>query len=134
MSALNMFNKFSMDEVAGLEANYIFSKWLERMHTMFPDMSIDAYHDVMNENKELFSELKEKICWGDSFMIEKTNPTKFRNGGNYRLIDYPEIEVPLNEYYDTVVKIKGVDHVVTDYGFLTFNAYPVEELDSGDEC
>ena len=102
------------------------------MHQMYPDMSFDQYHHIMNADPEVFIELKKKIGWGDSFLIEKTNPTRFKFGGKYRLIDYPEIEVPMNDYHDTSIKIDGIDHVVTDYGFLTFDAYPVEELSSYD--
>jgi hypothetical protein len=131
MSHANLVNQISIEEFTYLKANYMFTKWLERMHRKFPNMSLDHYHMLMNTDVELFTELKKNIGWGDSFMIELTNDTKFRNGGKYRLIDYPEIIVPTQ---GQIVKIEGVNHVVENYGFLTFDAYPVGDLDSDDEC
>lgn len=122
-------------EITSAAAIVIFKNWIERMHKMSPEMTLDDYHQIMNADPEVFIELKKNIGWGDSFMIEQTNPTRFRIGGKYRLIDYPEIQVPSDEYCDQAVNINGVYHVVTNYGFLTFDAYPVEELayDNEDE-
>jgi hypothetical protein len=131
MSVSTLINQLSNDEIVSLEANYIFSKWLERMQKKFPNLSLDDYHILMSADVELFNGLKKNIGWGDSFMIELTNDTGFRNGGKYRLIDYPEIIVPRQ---GQIVKIEDVNHVVENYGFLTFDAYPVGDLDSDDEC
>lgn len=109
------------NEVKHAQNALLFRLWIERMHAKFPNMTYTQYHLLMKEDAELFDDIKRNICYGDSIMIDMTNPTEFKCPGRYRLIDYPEIGIP---DYGASVTICGQPHYVTDAGFLTFDAEP----------
>lgn len=109
------------EELVILKSVFIFKQWMKRMHASHPDMTLENYHILMNSAEAEFTYLKKKIGWGDSFMIEQTNPTETRCGGDYRLVDFPEISIP---HVGQIVMIKGVENRITEFGYLTFNATP----------
>lgn len=118
----------NMDEEIEIMRSVItFKKWIVIIHESNPNMTLENYHTIMHSSEKEFTTLKKKIGFGDSFMIEQTNPTKFRCHGKYRLIDYPEIKIP---HLGQIVNIKGVEHSIKEYGFLTFNASPCDYDDS----
>ena len=125
-------NSSQMTEIIRMKSTYIFKEWIKRMRTKFPNMSTVNYHEIMNADVGEFNELKKNITWGDSFMIDKMYAPEFRfgNAGDYRIIDYPEIIIP---YEGQIVMIGGVEHNIYEFGYLTFNAYPVNDNDSSND-
>lgn len=114
------------DEVARWSAIHLFKEWISKTHSSNPTMTLENYHTIMNAEAEKFNQMKRYINWGDSFMIEHTNVTGFRNGCNHRIVDFPEIKIP---FVGQVVMIDGVEHTISEFGFLTFNAYCADDMD-----
>lgn len=119
-----------MSETTAMVSTFMFRRWIEKMNSLYPNMSLKDYHIIMNEDSS-FDTLKRNICWGDSFMIDQANPTIHRGtGGNYRFIDYPDIKIP---DYGEIVSINGVEHEICEFGFLTFDAFPTVNNDLCDD-
>ena len=115
------------DDVIKIKSAALLKNWIVKLKKVKPEYTAQDFHHIMNQDTTLFNELREKSIWGDSFMIDYV---VFGSGGTLRFIDYPEI-ITLRE--GEYVTIKGVTHSVTNIGALTFDAFPLPELEYSSE-
>lgn len=114
-------------EFSMLRASYLFKHWFERIKLDKPSYTLEDYHQLINDNSEVFNKYKKNMCWSDSFMFDTVN---FKTGGARRFVDYPEIKIP--ELYQPI-NIEGVQHIIVNYGLLTFDTAPDEDDESSVE-
>lgn len=108
-------------EFSMLRSSYLFKEWFKSIKLEKPSYTLEDYHQLIHNNREVFNKYTKNMCWSDSFMFDTVN---FKTGGARRFVDYPDIEIP--EPYQPI-NIEGVQHIIVNYGLLTFDTAPYDD-------